>query len=293
MEGNALISIGLPVALFIIMIGMGLSLTPADFRRVGQQPKSVVVGTLGQLILIPALGFLVAWAVGGGALAAGLVLVAACPGGTTSNLICYLARSNLALSITLTVISSFATIFTIPPLVNLALELFTGEGEIIRLPFMKTLITMTVIVLIPTGIGMLLRNWKPDLAARSESLISKFSALVLLTIVIGIVWAEWERLPMWIGQALVPAVLLNLAALGGAYLIAKAAALEFADRLTVVIELGLKNTTIGMLVALSLIGSVELAIPAAIYGLAMYTSAFALVAYGRKRLPPRLAAGAG
>ena len=283
MEGNALISIGLPVALFIIMIGMGLSLTPADFRRVGEQPRGVVVGTLGQLILIPALGFLVAWAVGGGPLAAGLVLVAACPGGTTSNLICYLARSNLALSITLTVISSFATIFTIPPLVNLALEMFTGEGEIIRLPFMKTLITMTVIVLIPTAIGMVLRHWKPDLAARSEGMISKFSALVLLAIVIGIVVAEWERLPGWIAQALVPALLLNLAALGTAYVIAKGAALEFADRLTVVIELGLKNTTIGMLVALSLIGSVELAIPAAIYGIAMYASAFALVTYGRRR----------
>lgn len=293
MEGNALISIGLPVALFIIMIGMGLSLTPADFRRVGEQPRGVVVGTLGQLILIPALGFLVAWAVGGGPLAAGLVLVAACPGGTTSNLICYLARSNLALSITLTVISSFATIFTIPPLVNLALEMFTGEGEIIRLPFMKTLITMTVIVLIPTAIGMALRQWKPDLAARSEGMISKFSALVLLAIVIGIVVAEWQRLPGWIAQALVPALLLNLAALGTAYVIAKGAALEFADRLTVVIELGLKNTTIGMLVALSLIGSVELAIPAAIYGIAMYASAFALVTYGRRRQARELAAAAG
>ena len=293
MEGNALISIGLPVALFIIMIGMGLSLTPADFRRVGEQPRGVVVGTLGQLILIPALGFLVAWAVGGGPLAAGLVLVAACPGGTTSNLICYLARSNLALSITLTVISSFATIFTIPPLVNLALEMFTGEGEIIRLPFMKTLITMTVIVLIPTAIGMALRQWKPDLAARSEGMISKFSALVLLAIVIGIVVAEWQRLPGWIAQALVPALLLNLAALGTAYVIAKGAALEFADRLTVVIELGLKNTTIGMLVALSLIGSVELAIPAAIYGIAMYASAFVLVTYGRRRQAQELAATAG
>ena len=155
MQDSALIQIGLPIALFIIMIGMGLSLTPKDFLRVAEQPRGVVLGTAGQLILIPAFGFLVAWAIGGGPLAAGVVLVALCPGGTTSNLICYLARSNLALSITLTVISSFATIFTIPPLVNLALELFTGDGEVIRLPFLKTLITMAVIILIPTGIGML------------------------------------------------------------------------------------------------------------------------------------------
>ena len=100
-------------------------------------------------------------------------------------------------------------------------------------------------------------------------------------------------MPGWIAQALVPALLLNLAALGTAYVIAKGAALEFADRLTVVIELGLKNTTIGMLVALSLIGSVELAIPAAIYGIAMYASAFALVTYGRRRQARELAAAAG
>lgn len=285
MEANPLISIGLPIALFIIMIGMGLSLTPTDFRRVAEQPRAVVVGTLGQLILIPLLGFAVAAVFSSGVLAAGLVLVAVCPGGTTSNLICYLARSNLALSITLTVISSFATIATIPPLVNLGLELFTGEGEVIRLPFMKTLITMSVIVLIPTAIGMAVRGRKPELAKRFEPLISKFSALVLLLIVIAIVWSEWARLPEWLGHSFVPIVALNAAALGASWAIARLSGLAPRDRLTVVIELSLKNTTIGLLIALSLIGNVQLAIPAAIYGLVMYASAFALAAWGRRRFP--------
>lgn len=285
METSPLISIGLPIALFIIMIGMGLSLTPLDFRRVAEQPRTVVIGTLGQLILIPLLGFAVAGVFGGGVLAAGLVLVAVCPGGTTSNLICYLARANLALSITLTVISSFATIATIPPLVNLGLELFTGEGEIIRLPFMKTLITMSVIVLIPTAIGMAVRAHKAELAQRLEPMISKFSALVLLLIVIAIVYTEWQNLPQWLAHGLLPTIVLNAAALGASWALATVTGLRGRDRLTVIIELSLKNTTIGLLIALSLIGNVELAIPAAVYGLVMYASAFALAAWGRKRFP--------
>lgn len=282
MQDSALIQIGLPIALFIIMIGMGLSLTPKDFLRVAEQPRGVVLGTVGQLVLIPAFGFLVAWVIGGGPLAAGVVLVALCPGGTTSNLICYLARSNLALSITLTVISSFATIFTIPPLVNLALEMFTGDGEVIRLPFLKTLITMAVIILIPTGIGMLVRRYQPEFAARSESAISKFSALVLLAIVIAIVATEWDNLPGWLAAAWLPCLLLNALAVGGAWLIARGGKLNFADSMTLVVELSLKNTTIGLLIALSLIGSVPLAIAPAVYGLFMYASAFALVAYSRR-----------
>lgn len=111
MQDNPFVAIGLPISLFIIMVGMGLSLTLADFKRVGEQPRSVAVGTIAQLALIPLLGFAVAYAFGlGGLLAVGIVLIAALPGGTTSNMLTYLSKGNLALSITLTVIASFATI---------------------------------------------------------------------------------------------------------------------------------------------------------------------------------------
>lgn len=287
MESSPFISIGLPIALFIIMIGMGLSLTPRDFQRVVRQPRGVLVGTFGQMLLVPLLGFALAalFSPASGVIAAGLVLVALCPGGTTSNLICYLAKADLALSISLTVISSLLTILTIPPLLNLALELFTGAGEVVRLPFMKTLTTMSVIVLIPTAIGMLLRAWQPLLAQRMEPAISKFSGLVLLAIIIAIVVTQRGNMVEWIVAGFVPVLLLNIIALVAAWMLARSAGLVTADRLTVMIEMGLKNTTIGLLVALSLLGNVELAIPSAIYGLTMYASAFAMVAWGRRNLP--------
>lgn len=286
MADNPLIAIGLPIALFVIMIGMGLSLTPADFRRVATRPGAVVAGTLGQLVLVPLLGFAVAWVFGGGLLAVGIVLVAVCPGGTTSNLICYLARGNLALSITLTVISSVLTILAIPPLVNLALEWFAGAGQPIRLPFGRTLATMAVIVLIPTAIGMALRSRRPVLAQRLEPLISRFSALVLLAVVLAIVWSEWEHLPQWLGLSLIEVMVLNLLVLAGASALGAVAGLARDERLTLMIELTIKNTTIGLLIALSLLGSVELAIAPAVYGLAMYAAAAALIAWGRRGAAP-------
>eukprot|EP01036_Dinobryon_divergens_P005672 gene5672-7498_t len=114
MLGNTYITIGLPVSLFIIMIGMGLSLTVEDFRRVKEQPKGVIVGTVLQLVGVPLLGFAIGGLFGGGVMAAGLVLSAAMPGGTTSNVLTYMAKANLALSITLTVLASLLTVLTIP-----------------------------------------------------------------------------------------------------------------------------------------------------------------------------------
>lgn len=289
MQSSGLITVGLPIALFIIMAGMGLSLTPKDFYRVAEQPRGVIVGTLGQMILVPLIGFLVAalFVPHSAALAAGLVLVALCPGGTTSNLICYLARADLALSITLTVIASLLTILTIPPLLNLAMEQLMGDGEVVRLPFLKTLLTMGVIIVLPTVLGMLVRRFSPGLAQTLEPWISKFSAFVLIAIIVAIVVTQWNQIPGWVAQGLLPVVVLNFSALAAAFVLAQAAGLNPYDRMTVMVELSLKNTTIGLLVALSLIGNVEMAIPSAIYGLFMYASAFALVRYGRRHLKPQ------
>lgn len=286
MQSSGLITVGLPIALFIIMAGMGLSLTPKDFYRVVEQPRGVIVGTLGQMILVPLLGFLVAtiFVPHSAALAAGIVLVALCPGGTTSNLICYLARADLALSITLTVIASLLTILSIPPLLNLAMEHIMGDGEVVHLPFLKTLITMGVIIVLPTLLGMIVRRANPALAHKLEPWISKFSAFVLVAIIVAIVVTQWGQIPGWVAQGLLPVVVLNFAALACAHVLALATGLNPYDRMTVMVELSLKNTTIGLLVALSLIGDVEMAIPSAIYGLFMYASAFVLVRYGRRNL---------
>lgn len=282
MEDNTLVTIGLPAALFIIMTGMGLSLTPPDFRRVLEQPRGVALGTVLQLLAIPALGFAFGALSGGGVLAAGLVLLAALPGGTTSNVLCYLARANLALSITLTVIASLATIVSIPLFVNLALRVFVGESAELNLPVLKTLITMLVIVVIPVGLGMLIKDRFNAFAERAEPWISKFAMVVLIVIVIGIVAAEWDNLPGWLAAGWAPVLGLNIAALLVGLGAGRLTGLATADALTVAIELGIKNTTLGLTIALSLLRSTELALPAAIYGLMMYASVAVLAVYGRR-----------
>lgn len=282
MEGNALITVGLPLALFIIMVGMGLSLTVGDFRRVGQQPRAVALGTLLQLLIVPLLGFAIGGLAGGGILAVGLVLLAALPGGTTSNVLCYLARANLALSITLTVIASLGIIVTLPLYVNWALQYFVGETANLSLPVGKTLITMLIIVVIPVGIGMLVRSRAERFAAKAEPWISKFALIVLLVIVIGILIAEWANLPVWLAAAWLPVLALNIGALAVGIAAGKLAGLSMQDALTVAIELGIKNTTLGLTIALSLMQSTELALPAAVYGLFMYASVAGLAVWGRR-----------
>lgn len=291
MEGNQLVTIGLPVSLFIIMVGMGLSLTLWDFRRVAQQPRAVAVGTLLQLLCVPALGFAIGWGAGGGVFAAGLVLTACLPGGTTSNVLSYLAKANLALSITLTVIASLVTILSIPFFMSLALRVFVGEGTAVDFPMVRTLLTMLVIVVAPVALGMAFKHWQAALAQRLEPIISAFSLFVLIAIVVGIVVVERERLPSWIAASWLPVLLLNLGAVAIGFIGARLSGLTAADCLTVAIETSIKNTTLALTIALSVLGSTELALPAAVYGLMMYATVTGLCWYGRRQHTARMAAG--
>lgn len=298
MEQSPLISIGLPVALFIIMIGIGLTLTAADFHREARQPRGVAVGTLAQLALMPALGFAVAALLRlEPVIAVGLVIVAACPGGSTSNLIAYLARANVALSIVLTVLASVLAIVTLPLYVNLALAWWpVGAEAAVRMPVGETVALLVGIILVPVAIGMAVRRRDPARAASLEKAVSIFGGVVLLLLIVAIVYSVRDRFWELMGAAGPAAIVLNLGGVAVGFLAAALAGLSGPDRLTTGIELGVKNTTIGMLVAVTLIGSEAMAVPAAVYGLLMYASAFALVALGRRALAPpevRRAAGAG
>lgn len=282
MQGSALVTIGLPLSLFIIMVGMGLSLTPKDFKEIQEEPKSVLVGSLLQFLAMPLLGFAVGYAFGGGMLGAALVLCAVLPGGTTSNVLTYLAKANLALSIALTVIASLITIFSIPFYVNFAFNHFLGEGESLSLPVIKTLITMLVIVVIPVGLGMLIKAKKPAFADKAEPIIGKFSIAVLLLIIVGIVVAERSNIPVWIEESLMPIIVLNVGAVVLGFLGGRITGLPLRDQLTVAIEMAIKNSTLGLTIALTLLQSSELATPIAVYGLSMYFTVGLLCLYGRR-----------
>lgn len=285
MEQNPLIEIGLPIALFIIMVGIGLTLTVADFRREARAPKGMVVVALAQLTLMPALGFGIAALLGlPPAIAVGLVICAACPGGTTSNLVAFLARANVALSITVTVIASIVTVLTLPLYANLAIAWQpTALDADVVVPLGRTIALLAGIILVPVALGMAVRRRSPRLADRLEAQVARFGAVVLLLLIAGIAYSVRDQFVELTLAAGPSALLLNLGGIGMGYAVATVAGLPSADRLTSAVELGVKNTTLGLLIALTIIQSEEVAIPAAVYGLLMYASAVALVTYGRRR----------
>lgn len=285
MESSPLTEIGLPVALAIIMVGIGLTLTAGDFRRELRTPKGVVVGSLGQLLLLPALGFAIIAVLDlDPAIAVGLVIVAACPGGTTSNLISFLGRANVALSIVLTVVASIITIVTLPVFADLALDLqgsAGADGAAVEVPVLRTVLTLVGVVLLPVLTGMAVRARASHLAASAERAVSAFGAVVLVALIIGIA-VSVDDVGGLIRQAGPATLLLNLGGIAIGALLGRFAGLSWTDRLTLSIELGVKNSTLGILLG-GLLGDLTWAVPSAVYGIVMYLSAAVLVVVGRRR----------
>ncbi|KAA1175755.1 bile acid:sodium symporter family protein [Marinobacter salinexigens] len=286
MESSPLISIGLPVSLFIIMVGIGLTLTVRDFGQVTLNPKGMVVGTVAQILLMPLVAFALAAVLGlAPALAVGLVIIAACPGGTTSNLFVMLSRGHIALSILLTVSASLITIVTLPFFTNYALEMYYGEGASIALPVGKTIAMLVVIVLLPVAIGMLIRTRAPELAQKGEGIVSIFGGLVLLLLIIALLWGSRERLPELMSQAGPAAFLLNLVGVCIGLASSRLLGLSQRESLAVAVELGIKNGTIAMMVTLTLLESSEMSIPAVAYSVMMYAFGALLIFMGRRLVP--------
>lgn len=283
MQDNVVVQIGLPIAIIVIMAGIGLTLTLADFHRIGRKPKPVVVGLVGHYLLLPLLGFGAAWAFGlPTELAVGLVLVAACPSGSSSNALTYLARGNVALAVTLTVISALATFVSVPLLVNLALQVFGGEAREIRLPVGPTVKHLAVLVLIPVMLGMAIRRFAPDFARRTEPAIGKFSLGLLLAVIVVLVHTERATLGAMLFQVGPAALTMGCAAIGLGYLLGRGCGLALRDAITVGMEVGVQNATLAIVIALTLLDSPQIALPGAIYGLLMYLPALAMVALGRR-----------
>ncbi|WP_111657989.1 bile acid:sodium symporter family protein [Isoalcanivorax indicus] len=282
MEQGPLIEIGLPVSLFFIMIGMGLTLGLKDFREVAIAPKATLVGTLAQVLLMPlvALGVATAMALPP-ALAVGLVLIAACPGGTTSNVFAFLGRGDVALSIVLTVIASLVTILTLPLFVNWAMSVYYDETVTLRLPVLRTVITLFVIILVPVAIGMVVRRYQPGLAARAERIVGIFGLVVLVAVIIAILVSVGDEAWGFFRQAGAAAIVLNIAGIAIGLAGGRLMGLSREQAFTLAVEIGIKNGTLGLMIALSLMDSPEISIPSAVYGLLMFVFGFLLIGYSR------------
>lgn len=284
MQSSFLTTVFLPLALFIIMLGMGLGLTLNDFKRVFIQPKAVILGLIAQLIVLPIIGFLLAMIFPlSPELAVGVMILAACPGGPTSNMVTYLVKGNVALSITLTAMSSLITVFTIPLVVNLAMQNFMEEAVALQLPFLKTVIQIAVITFIPVTIGMLLHNYTPQVAAKVEKLVKWFSLFFLGLIIAGLLLRERDNVLSFFFQVGGVTLTLNLLTMALGYAIAILGKLDQSNAKAITVEVGIQNGTLAIAIATTLLNSPDMAIPAAIYALIMFITCGAFIGIVKNR----------
>ncbi|MFP5219272.1 MAG: bile acid:sodium symporter family protein [Actinomycetes bacterium] len=274
MTDSALITTGLPIALAIIMFGLGLSLTPADFRRVARTPRAVAVALVLQVLVLPvvAFGLCVTFDLDP-LLAVGVMLLAASPGGTTANLFSHLFRGDVALNITLTAINSVLAAVSIPVITNLAILYFDAEGEL-GLQFTKVL-QVIAIVLIPVAVGMAVRNRSQAFAARADRPVRIFSIVVLMAVAVGAILGERENIGGYIEQVGLVTGLFCLASLTSGYAGARLLKLDERQAIACSMEIGIHNTTVALTIALSVLNSTEVAVPSAVYSVLMYVLATA------------------
>lgn len=289
MQESIFTTLVLPIALALIMLGMGLSLKKEDFQRITQQPKAVSVGLLSQILLLPIIGFVITQVVAmPPAIAAGLMIIAISPGGVSSNMITYLAKGDVALSVTLTVCSSIITIFTIPILANLALNYFLGQSAAIALPIGSTMGQIFLITIIPIVIGMYMQYQFPQIAHRLEKVTGRLAIAFLALIILILLIREWNRLPEFIVQAGLGVILLNILAMASGLMISKLLKLSPPQQIAVAIEVGIQNGTLAIAITAGMLNNQDMAIPAAIYSLFMYISGFATILYSSSQIPKDL-----
>ena len=271
-------------ALFIIMIGMGLSLTFDDFRRILKYPKAVFLGFLNQIILLPIIGYVLIVVFNlDTTIAMGIMILAACPGGATSNLVTHIAKGDTALSVTLTAVNSIITIFTIPLIVNFGLSQFMTGANTIEAPVGKIIGSLFVVIAIPLTIGMLIKRFSNQFAGRMDKPVRIASAIVLVLVIVGIMIKEKENLISFFEQALLYTFLLNATTMLIGYVSSRVSNLDFRQSLTISIESGSQNGTLAIHVAVVSLASSELAIVAAVYSLVMYGTAIVPVWIGNRR----------
>ncbi len=284
MESGFITDYLLPLSLFIIMMGMGMSLILADFKRILIEPKAVILGLLGQVLVLPMLGFLVAISLAKSPeVAVGILLISACPGGTSSNLITHLAQGDTALSITLTAFSSLITVFTIPVVVSVSMGYFLSSAQQIDLPVLKTIVTLSAITLLPVFIGMMIRKFAADFAIRQETKVNVFSGLFLALMVVLLIADQFAAVKAGIINTGLATVTLNVVSMVLGYLTAKIFSLNKKQSTSITIEIGVQNGTLAILVATTLLHSPALAIPAAIYSLSMFLTSFFTILLARKK----------
>ncbi|AOY44608.1 MULTISPECIES: bile acid:sodium symporter family protein [Psychrobacter] len=268
----------IPISIFLIMMGMGLSLVTNDFKRVVKYPKAVAIGLTNQLLFLPLVGFALATFMSlEPEYAVGVMLLVLCPGGTTSNLFTYLAKGDVALSVTMTAIASIITVFTIPIVLSFSLVYFMGAGSEFQLPVAKTMISLITLTILPVSIGMLIKRYAASFADKAQVMVSRFGVIFLSFLVIFLGYVQRDILVEALVATGPVSLILNVSTMALGYYTSKWFGLNPAQRRSITMEVGLQNSTLSMFMALTLLANYKMSLTPAIYTLIMFLTAGIMV----------------
>jgi BASS family bile acid:Na+ symporter len=273
MQANFLSVVLMPVALAVIMTGLGLSLTLADFRRIFLYPKAMLIGLLCQMALLPIICYFIAKAFQlPPEMAVGLMLLAAAPGGPSANLYSHMAKGDVALNVSLTALNSLFSVLSIAFWVNFSMVQFLAIDTYVPMQFGKVL-EVCYIVILPVGVGMLIRFRYPSFSSRLEKPFKVASAIFLATIILLAGWKE--RAHLWQDVEIVglAALLFNVACLGLGYFIPRLFRLSKKQAIAIGMEIGIHNGSLAIYLALNVIGNPAMTIPAVVYSIIMFLTA--------------------
>ncbi len=271
-----------PLVLAFIMFGMGLSLTRNDFQQLWRAPLPIVVGLFGQMMLLPALAYALAIMFDlAPNLAIGIMILAACPGGTSSNIISQLARANLALSVSLTAISSLICVLTTPLIIQFAIMQF-GQQEEQSFSLLTTTLGLIFITLIPVIIGIIIRHYFAEKALRCEPFFRHLASAFLLLMIVAIVIQERDTLTSSFAAVFSSALTLNLLAIMTGIGLGLLFKFTPRDSITLGIEVGVQNSAMAILIAITFLQRADYAVAPGVYGVTMYFGALLLVLLAKK-----------
>jgi len=273
----------LPLALAFIMFALGLGLTGLDFLRVIKQPKDFLVGAISQIILLPVIAFILIsiWPISP-ELAIGVMIIAAAPGGVTSNILTSFAKGDVALSVSLTAIISLLSVVTVPFIIVTSLSLLSIDSITQNISLTSMAISMFLIVTVPVIIGMIFRKFASNLALKFEPVAKKISMVLFIIVLLGAILAEKDNIVSYFADAGLVTLILNVLMMIVAFSVAQLLGTGNSQKKSIAIECGLQNGTLAIFVGTTLFGGGAYIIPAATYSLIMFVTSLIFVFIVRK-----------
>lgn len=272
-----------PFGLFLIMMGLGLTLSIEDILRVLIMPKAVLIGLSGQLILLPIIAFAIAFVLSPPpVIAIGLIILSACPGGITSNAYVFASRGDIALSVTLTSIASMFTVVTMPLLTWMAFNTFSEAGQMVDIPITNMMRSLAQLTVLPIILGMLTRKFLPEFAQLMVEPVRKIAIAILIMVIVGNTWFSIDTLKQYFMQAAVAALALNLICMSMGYGISRLMKLNVDQTIAITYEIGVQNLSLALTLAIAILAIPDYAAVTLVYGLFMKITALSFMVFARK-----------